>query len=123
MSCEDIVKAFFNMSLTIKLYHWQTTQVSRHKASDELFSGLLDHIDTFIEVFIGRYKRPKFDSKISIVISEMSDEEIVNTLKKYIMYLKNKIPTYLSEDDTDLLNIRDEMLQLLNQTVYLFSLQ
>jgi hypothetical protein len=123
MSCEDIVKAFFNMSLTIKLYHWQTTQFSRHKASDELFSGLLDLIDTFIEVFIGRYKRPKFDSKISIVISETSDEEMINTLKKYIMYLKNKIPTYLKTDDTDLLNIRDEMLQLLNKTVYLFTLQ
>ncbi len=39
---------------TIKLYHWKTTSYSEHKATDELHERLSGHIDTFVEVLLGK---------------------------------------------------------------------
>lgn len=111
------------MTLNIKLYHWQTKLYARHKASDDLFNELLSLIDTFVETYIGKYKRPSFNEKTSITFQEFTDDEIVTTLNKYVYYLVNELPKQLQQEDTELLNIRDEMLQLLNKTLYLFTLQ
>lgn len=122
MGCEDIIKYFYHMSLNIKLYHWSTYSYSRHKASDDLYTNLLELIDKFIEVYMGRYCRPKYQEKFEISVKQFDEDEIVNELKRYTSYMRNELPKYLKESDTDLLNIRDEMLGELNQALYLFTL-
>ena len=127
MGCEDIIKVFFHMQHTIKLYHWQTIVFARHKATDDLLGSLSELIDKFIEVYIGRYQRPKFNKNLKINIDELSDDDddnnsAVNMLKTYIKYMKYELPKYLDDDDTDLCNIRDELLGDLNKTLYLFTL-
>jgi hypothetical protein len=39
------------------------------------------------------------------------------------VYLSQVLPRKLRADDTDLLNIRDEILGSLNQSLYLFTLE
>lgn len=124
MGCEDIIEMFFHMQLNIKLYHWQTTSYARHKATDSLLGDLSELIDQFIEVYIGRYKRPDFKGGFTIPVEELSDDNITDLIKNYINAMKTRIPKYLKkESDTDLLNIRDEILSLLNKTLYLFTLE
>ena len=122
MGCESIVKVFFHITTTIKLYHWQTTNFARHKATDSLHGALSELIDTFVEVYMGRYQRPVYQNGFKISIQELTDDTAVGIIQEYIDYLKNDVPKYLKSSDTDLLNIRDEMLQNLNQTMYLFTL-
>lgn len=122
MSSENIVKFLFHMTTTIKLYHWQTTNFARHKATDELHGELTDLTDQFVEVYMGRYGRPQFPNGFRLGINELSDDNADDMIKEYIDYLKADLPKYLKEDDTDLLNIRDEMLANLNKTLYLFTL-
>ena len=110
------------MTTTIKLYHWQTTNFARHKATDELHGELTDLTDQFVEVYMGRYGRPQFPNGFRLGINELSDDNADDMIKEYIDYLKADLPKYLKEDDTDLLNIRDEMLANLNKTLYLFTL-
>jgi hypothetical protein len=122
MGCETIIQVFFSMLLNIKLYHWETMMFSRHKASDELHSSLSDLIDKFIEVYIGRYTRPKFKSSFDIKVKQLNDSNIVEVLHEYIKFLKHDISKYIKDSDTDLLNIRDEILGEFNKTLYLFTL-
>jgi len=122
MGSENIVKFLFHMTTTIKLYHWQTTNFARHKATDELHGALTDLTDQFVEVYMGIYGRPQFQNGFRLSISELSDDNADDMIKEYIDYLKADLPKYLKEDDTDLLNIRDEMLSNLNKTLYLFTL-
>jgi len=82
-----------------------------------------DLIDQFIEVYIGRYKRPDFEGGFSIEIEELSDERVIELVKSYILAMKTQVPKYLKASDTDLLNIRDEIVSLLNKTLYLFTLE
>ena len=119
---EEIIKVFFHMTLNIKLYHWQTTLYSRHKATCELFASIIDLTDNFVETYIGRYTRPHFEEDFQINVSQISDEEARNMIQQYILFLKKEVPKQLKQHDTDLLNIRDELLSSLNKTLYLFTL-
>jgi hypothetical protein len=110
------------MSNTIKLYHWQTTSFARHKATCDLFNNLQSLIDEFIEVYMGRYDRPSFPDGFKLHIKELSDESANELVQEYIDYLKNELPKYLKSSDTDLLNIRDDMLSNFNKIKYLFTL-
>jgi hypothetical protein len=119
---EEIIKVFFHMTLNVKLYHWQTTLYSRHKATCELFASIIDLTDNFVETYIGRYTRPNFEEDFQINVSQISDEEARNMIQQYILFLKKEVPKQLKQHDTDLLNIRDELLASLNKTLYLFTL-
>lgn len=123
MSAEIIV-VLMTLRDQIKIYHWQTSSFPRHKSTDDLVGKLDENIDKFVEVFIGKYGRPKFGrSTSSIKIRNFHDKEGPAYIKQYIKWLSTSLPKSLNKSaDTDLLNIRDEILSDLNQTLYLFTL-
>ncbi len=123
MGCEDLVKLFFHMNLNIKLYHWQTTSYARHKATCDLHGVLTDLSDQFIEVYIGKYERPEFKDSFTVMVKELSDKNAKDLLEEYSNVLKKEVSKYIKTSDTDLMNIRDEMLAAINKTIYLFTLQ
>lgn len=122
MGCETIVQVFFNMLLNIRLYHWSTTSYARHTGSGALYDALGLLIDQFTETYMGRYKRPEFKSSFNVQVKQFHDSNISDALREYIQFLKYEVPNYLKESDTDLLNIRDEMVSEINKTLYLFTL-
>jgi len=116
-----IIQFFFTMREQIKLYHWQTKSFSRHKATDEVIDKLDKLIDQFVEVFMGKYGRPRLTArtntiKLTNMVEATAGKFIKNCLKE-IHTLRGKL-----EVDTDLQNICDEMMGDLNQLLYLFSL-
>ena len=115
---------FFSMRSQIKLYHWQTKLYSRHKATDEVISKLDEHIDQFVEVYMGKYGRAKMTGKTATTtVSNLSEKSIVGFIKKCIAMLLGDCMKGLKDSvDSDLFNIRDEMLADLNQLLYLFTL-
>lgn len=107
----------------VKIYHWETKLYSRHKATDQLVDKLDASIDKFVEVYIGKYGRPNLNSRTGrIMIRNFNDQEAPVLLKQAVAWMTTKLPTLLNNTDTDLLNIRDEILADLNQTLYLFTL-
>lgn len=124
MTSQHIITYLLCMQNCIKLYHWMTTSYSRHVASDKLFGKISDNIDKFVEVYIGRYGRPKLSHKdLDCTLQNFNDSTIITFLDKFINYLDKDIFAFVSKTDTDLLNIRDEMVGDLNQTKYLFTLK
>jgi len=120
----EIVCLMMTLRDQVKIYHWQTMDHSRHKATDELVGKLDDNIDKFTEVYMGKYGRPKFGGRTGVIkIRNFHDTEAPALLKSAIDWLTHKLPKHLKPTDTDLLNIRDEILADLNQTLYLFTLQ
>lgn len=118
------VQFFFTMREQIKLYHWQTKSFSRHKATDEVISALDETIDKYVEVYMGRYGRPKMNSRTNkVFVQNLSEKSIVTFIKHCIVYLQSELTKKLKPVDTDLVNLRDEMLAELNQLMYLFTLK
>ena len=122
MSAKD-TQFFFTMREQIKLYHWQTKQYARHKATDDVISALDGSIDTYVEVYMGKYGRMKMTAATATVhVKNLSESTITKFIKTCIHYLNNELVKKLKENDTDLVNIRDEMLAELNKLLYLFTL-
>jgi hypothetical protein len=112
---------FFTMREQIKLYHWQTESYSRHKATDAALEKLDGLIDSFVEVYIGKYGRPRLTAKTNTVhIQNLNDKTIMKFILNCLKYVSEDL--HFQKRDTDLANIRDEMMAELNQLLYLFSL-
>jgi hypothetical protein len=104
----------------IKLYHWQTKQFSRHTATDALTAALDLSIDNFVESYMGRYGRPKVSG--SIKLHNFSESAAKSFVAKETKYLETDLPRTIGKTDSDLLNIRDEILAELTKVSYLFTL-
>jgi len=119
----EIVNLMLTLRNQVKIYHWETKNFARHKATDDLVDKLDGNIDKFVEVYIGKYGRPNLTARTgSIRIRNFRDREAPILLQQAIDWLSTKLPKLLKSTDTDLLNIRDEILADLNQTLYLFTL-
>lgn len=122
----EFVVFFFDLSNNTKLYHWTTHSHPRHKASDELFESIIDLSDKFMETYMGRYGRPKATqtdrNSLKLSLKHFNDKTIVEYYKGCVKHLETSFASSLSDKDTDLMNIRDEVLGKLNQTLYLFTL-
>ena len=122
MSAED-VNFLFTLREQVKLYHWQTKSYSRHKATDDLIKALDESIDTYVETYMGKYGRPKMSKSTgTIKITNLSEADMLPYLTKAIAHLNGPLAKKLKPTDTDLLNLRDEMLGELNKLMYLFTL-
>ena len=120
----EIVNLMLTLRNQVKIYHWETMKYARHKATDDLVDKLDDAIDKFVEVYIGKYGRPKLTPRTGTIrLRNYDDVQAPTLLNEAIAWMTNRLPALLSKNDTDLLNIRDEILAELNQTLYLFTLQ
>lgn len=119
----EIVNLMLTLRNQVKIYHWETKNFARHKATDELVDKLDASIDKFVEVYIGKYGRPNLNARTGAIrIRNFHDREAPVLLRQAASWLSTKLPKLLNAKDTDLLNIRDEILADLNQTLYLFTL-
>lgn len=116
-----IVVRFLETLNCIKLYHWKTKSYATHKATDELYTKLGENIDQFVEVSLGKglaNERINLLKTKSILLLDVSSHDefksIIEKFKGYLVALK-------LNGNTDLVNIRDDMLANINQFLYLFS--
>jgi hypothetical protein len=118
----EIVNLMMTLRDQVKLYHWQTMNYPRHIATNDLIPKLDTNIDQFIEVYVGKYGRPKLTGKTStIYLRNHSDKEATKMIQGAIDWLTINLTKKLKSTDTDLLSIRDVIVADLNQTLYLFS--
>jgi hypothetical protein len=122
---KQVTVIFFEMLLMVKLFHWKTYSYATHKATDELYAKLNEHMDQFIEVLLGKtgIRINLLNNKKISLIDLSSPEQLrakVDEYKKYLVSLSNN-RAINSMNDTDLLNIRDEILGDMNQFLYLLS--
>ena len=121
----EITVKFLEILLMIKLFHWKTTSFATHKATDELYASLNTNIDNFIEVLLGKSgSRTDLLSNKNIALIDLNSQEQlkskIDSIKGYLVDLdSNKALRTMS--NTDLFNIRDEILGDLNKFLYLLT--
>ena len=122
---QEVTVKFLEMLLMVKLYHWKTHSFATHKATDELYESLNENIDKFIEVLLGKtgVRIDLMNHKtISLIDLNSKDKlkEKIEMFKSYLVGITNN-KTIRSMKNSDLLNIRDEILGNLNQFLYLLT--
>ena len=82
-----------------------------------------DLIDEFTEVMMGKYGRPEFEPEFALMFQDISSISIQNFMDGITEFLVSFSDQLDTRYDTDLLNIRDEMLALINKSKFLLTLK
>lgn len=120
---EELILKLVQIQLQFKFLHWQTFGDAKHRAYGGIYDSLGETIDTFTEAMMGKYGRPQFESEFSIMFQDISTINVQNFLDGITEFLVDMTDQLDSRYDTDLLNLRDEMLAEINKLKYLLTLK
>jgi hypothetical protein len=112
MTASKLIGTLFQSRDMMHIAHLQTRSFAEHKALNEYYDGILDLTDKFTEAYFGRNKR------VEIVIPESRNMDAMSHLKELQAILDSERTAYSSE----LQNIIDEMLSLIDKVLYLLTL-
>lgn len=121
----ELVLKFIEFLNIIKVYHWKTLSYPEHKATDELYESLNGRVDEFMETMLGKTgKRFNLSSVRHIPFYDYTNVKIfkhcIEIFKSYLVNMSNA-PYFKNPANSDLLNIRDEILGDLNKFTYLLT--
>jgi DNA-binding ferritin-like protein len=123
MNISSNVNFFLGLQNQMKICHWQTKGIARHEAFGNFYDDLTPLIDKYIEQAMGKYGRFVLDEETKTIelsnLSEIDIKGLVNTTREALVQFTEQ----LDPSDTDLLNLRDEFLGLVNKYAYLFTME
>ncbi len=128
-SKEDYVKVFvrkmLEIPIAVRLFHWKTDSYATHKATDGLLETLNEIIDKYVETLLGKtHIKIHMDNYNNLHIPNLENnaklEEYIKSIIEFLLEIHKKLDI---EKDTDLLNIRDEIIGDLNKFLYLLRLK
>lgn len=102
-------------------WHLQTKSYAEHKALNEYYDGILELTDQLLEVYLGKGKKIDFN-RITMVFKGYNKQAMIEYFKKLARYMV-RVKKSLKDSDGDLLNIMEEIIALINKTLYLFTLE
>lgn len=111
MKVQDFTAKLFEIEIIAHIAHLQTTSFSKHMCLDELYKNIVDHRDSFIESYQGKYG----------IITNYSKIEIKEGLDM-ISYIRDCITEFekyrLTLSDGYLQQIIDDIIELLTSVNY-----
>jgi DNA-binding ferritin-like protein len=126
-----------NFLSKIKILHWYTLNYNLHKILNDVYDNLSEHFDSLQEEIIGTSKInsisfPNLDlsnsqtlnSNYNFLSSDKSIIDFYDTLTKEIKNILcgNEFNSYVSNNQTGLNNIKEEILSEINKSLYLISM-
>lgn len=130
MIINNFIIQLLELKNLIQILHWTTSSYSKHKATDKLIEKLQELTDKFTEVAIGKKIMNKKELRnfyLKVYLKKNYNknndsnefiENFVNEMEENIFKVRNEID---NSNNTDLLNILDEILAELNQFKYLLT--
>ena len=108
---EELVSRMFYVRNHAHLQHWAETSGYKHGVLGDFYDDLIDSVDSFVEAYQGKYG----------IIEDYSDDyelptpalEYMISKADYIKESRKALP-----QDSELQNIIDEIVSLIDSTVY-----
>lgn len=98
--------------LVLKLFHWNTHSYAQHVSSDQLYTSLSTHIDSFVEILIRNDKRPTSFKIPAFSVSIPNFNYSLNAFRRVMLQVHAP----------ELTNIRDEIIDDIDQFIYRLTL-
>ena len=117
---------FFTVLNQIKVLHWQTRSYAEHKALNKAYEALDGLFDTFVETYLGKYGRDEKKSEYIIKLHsyDFADSADLSAgLSAMFAKFLDIINGMIGEGDTDLKNLRDDIMIEFNHLKYLLTLK
>jgi DNA-binding ferritin-like protein len=123
MNLSTNINALLQAQIQFKILHWQTKGYARHVAFGEMYEELDSLIDEYVETGMGKWGRFVVDDQTNtITYQNLKDVNVVDFLQDFKAKLWALTDDLDQRKDTDLLNLRDEILGKTNKLAYLLTL-
>jgi hypothetical protein len=119
----EVVKNLMMAQNQMRIFHWQTMSFAQHSAFGTTYENLDELIDEFVEVCMGKHGRPQFDSEFNLTMYDSQSINVDEYITTVIEFLLSLDEVYDSRIDSDLLNLRDEIMATFSKLKYLLTLQ
>jgi Family of unknown function (DUF5856) len=107
-----------------KIIHWQTRYDREHRHYGAFYEGFIDQMDTIVEAIAGKYGKDKLkfgEAAIEVCDYEMAVSEFFEMVEGV---LRGTFCQLFDRDaDSELYNLADEILDLVNKTKYLLQFE
>jgi hypothetical protein len=121
---ETVFKNVLQNVSQAKLLHWQTFKYPQHKALDKLFKSLIDLGDNLAESVMGKYGRPHLsEENLCLRLFNYNDNLSYFMDELYMCYRNDCRGLFDENKDSELLNIIDEIISLIDRIKYLLTLE
>ena len=103
----EIASKLVEIQTQLRFFHWQTKSYARHQAYGGAYDSMNNLIDTFVEVLMGKYGRVPASQ---IKIFNRTEKDIIAFIDETNLFFHSFNNVLDPVKDSDLLNIRDEIL-------------
>jgi hypothetical protein len=104
----------------MKILHWQTESFAEHNAFGETYESLDERFDRLIEVYSGKYGRPKFGGVQQLTYADYDSLKVDIFLTAACEFFTD---LFMAEQDAELANLRDEIIADIQKLKYLLTLK
>ena len=111
-----------------KLLHWQSMSYGQHKALDVLFDGLIDKGDNLAESIMGKYGRPILTKEqlcLNLINYNNTEKDDLSEFMDHLYkcYTVDCKSIFEEGKDSEILNILEEIIALVDKIKYLITLR
>ena len=92
---EEYILKLVQIQNQFRFLHWQTTFDAKHKAYGDIYEGLGDLIDDFVEAMMGKYGRPEFPAEFSIMFQDINKLSMQNFIDGICEFLISMTELYM----------------------------
>jgi hypothetical protein len=114
----EICRLLFESRDATHLWHLQTDSYAMHKALNAYYDGILELADSFLESAQGLFGRMKGGYR-----AEVADYKNAEQVKDHLTELRETLGQHSTNFPNELQNVIDEMMALIDQTLYLLTLK
>ena len=115
-----MVDKLLGLQNQLRIFHWQTASYSEHKALGKAYEALDGLIDDFIESWMGA-TGSKIKAGFTLTMVDYRNKAASDLMDQAYTFMTGELENYIS-GRTELLNMRDEMLAVVQKTRYLLTL-
>lgn len=120
---EEIILKLVQIQNQFRFLHWQTFGDAKHRAYGDIYDAMEDKMDLFVESMMGKYGRPSYPNEFVIAFQDIQSLNLQNFIDGITEFLVSFTDSLDPKYDTDLLNIRDEILCQINKLKFLLTLK
>jgi DNA-binding ferritin-like protein len=96
--------------------HFKTRGIgsdAAHRALGDFYDAVLDKADAFAEAWMGCY-----DETVSVEMQKEDSDDIIETLRSHVAYIKANRAKVCGENETALLNMLDDVIATYYKALY-----
>ena len=111
----EFISELFNSRTQVHIYHLNTSSFAAHKALNEYYDGIIGLVDSIAESWQGKYGIIKGYSKTATISETGSPLAYLKGIRDCVDGCRY---TTFSKEDTNLQNELDNVVTLLDSTIY-----